>query len=394
MSRFLGPIIGGFLFLVGALGYIYYGPPHHTHFVTRTSLYRSYLGPGLDKILAEKGAEGISVGYLNRGIGELTFRSSSALVFKPAREGQRFFGGTVVSTGPKSGGSITLLDESIIELSENTTVILELPEVSDTGTVIDLQVISGTLSAEKKSSQAVQLKVSNQKTQTEVIKKEKIVMMSEPVSVSNEKNEAPISLVPKVSPVATVTTNTPVPSGLENLRSSVVSAPSPLDIPLQSQESLSLETGELSLEGSTEQSFVDREPTALPEPEPDWPEVILAREIPVVRKKKIVRVKEFEAPPELNDLSNALFALKKGKNQESQRYLAKSLTRPGYFKGSFNSASKFALDGILQNYIQNKECDLAYSVLENAQSVYSSSKEATDWIQGWKVRSIKSCGNL
>jgi hypothetical protein len=392
MSRYLGPLLGLFLFLFGAVGYVYYGPPHHTHFVTRTTFYRKALGPLLDRFLAERGVDGFAVGYLNAGEGELSYRGTSSLVFKPAREGQRFFGGTVVSTGPSSKGAITLFDDSVLELAENTTVILEIPQVSELGAVVDLQVVTGSVSAEKKSAQNIQIKVSNKKTQAQIVRNQKVVLAeeSEKAIPLTQFADAP----PATTPQSTSIAATPDP-GLESLQSKVLTTPTGGDLKLLEVPSdLAFEAPTLQIEGEQIPDSADRQLAALPDPEPDWPDEIAPRAIPKRKKKIVVQVKEFEPPPEINDLSNALFAIKKGDSVSAQRHLASSLTRKTYFGKTFNPASQFALNGILENYLKNKECDLAMAILENAKQAFAKSKDAQNWASGWQIKSIKYCGKL
>ncbi len=379
MSRVMSPLLGFFMFLVGAVGYLYYGPPHHTHFVTRTDFYRRTLAPLLDKFLAEKGVEGFSVGYLSQGQGDLSFRDSSALVYRPARIGQRFFGGTVVSTGPESKGLITLFDDSVLELEPNTTVILDVPELGELGAVIDLQVVSGAVNAQKKSTKNIQLKVTNKRPE------------SKP-KINNEELVVPVS-----TGLGSLNETAQKSENLEQLQDSGVQAPESIQLDfaaLDSGAEFQFEVPELTIEGPADNQQITRELASVPEPEPEWPLEIAPRFVPRRKKRTVVKVREFEAPPEINALTNALFAQKNGKTSQAHRYLAQSLTRKDYFGTTFNEASRFAINGLIENYLANKECDLAIAVIENTKTAFEKSATAQEWVQSWKIKSIKSCGQL
>src|SRR5690606_37951561 len=100
MGKYLGLLLALIMVTVGGFGYVYFGPPQHTRIISRTDFYRNHVGPLLDRIFLSNSQNSVSVGYLLESRGDLTYRPSSELVFLPARDGQRLFGGTLVSTGP------------------------------------------------------------------------------------------------------------------------------------------------------------------------------------------------------------------------------------------------------------------------------------------------------
>ncbi len=397
MSRILGYLLGGILIIIGGLGFIYFGPPQITKHITRTQFFKNFLGPKLDKIFLIDQSNSFSIGHLDETEGDLTYRPSSELVFLPAREGQRLFGGTLVSTGPNSKGTITLIDDSELVLEENSTILLEIPEDFEISGAMDLQVLSGSVSAERKqegtaAAKSIKVNLVNTAGQRQELKREKLVIVAkdqiaQPKQEEIAKDEPVIASNLQGIPTAGAAQAAP-PSelSLESIQSNLsVDQLGPLS--LDSGESSALSTGELGLNEE------NREPASIPEIQPDWPTAIEPRLVKKREPKRVIRIRQFDPPPEESDLARAIFALNQGKRSLSQRYLARALTRKDYYTGTLNPATRIALEGVLENYLAAKDCELASYFFANAERAFSQNESGSSWIKLQKVRLIRQCSS-
>lgn len=381
--------------IVGGLGFVYFGPPQVTKYITRTAFFKNVLGPELDKIFLINQSNAVAIGLLDQADGDLSYRPSSELVFLPAREGQRLFGGTLVSTGPNSQGTITLLDDSELKLDENSTVLLEIPEDFETTGAMDLQVLSGSVSAERKNAAPTQKQIKinllNSKGEKREFKREKLVIAAkEPLPPQEPEPTALAPIVPNplVESSSTAVTNAEQ-GGLQSLQSNLESVTSESPISLDSLGPTSLSTGELGAEPPVD----NREPAAIPELEPEWPSAIEPRLVKKREPKRIVRIRQFDPPPEQNDLTRAIYALNQGRRSLSQRYLARALTRKEYFSENLNTATKFALEGVLENYLAVKDCELAGYFVSNAEKAFKPSDSNQSWMKLLKIKYVKTCSS-
>ena len=189
-------------FFVGGMGYSYFGPSEYTSFVTSRSFFRMYWIPTLDRLLSASGDHSVTVGLLDEGAGELSYRPSSELVFLPARVGQRLYGGTLVSSGEGSRAVITLNDTSKLVLEDNSTVLLESSDEGVEAGSITLKVIKGSVSAEQTEKSTANVKIVTPKGVSKTLSSKKVVVVStqrsiDPRSISPVHRLAAIEEQPK-----------------------------------------------------------------------------------------------------------------------------------------------------------------------------------------------------
>jgi hypothetical protein len=180
ISKVLTAFASGLFLLFSTIGFLYFGPVEHTGFISRGAFFQQKIAPYFDVLFSTADSDGVMIGYLSSGDGDLTFRPSSELVFLPARVGQRLSGGTVFSSGEESSALITLVDNSQITLEPNSTVLLDAPKgATDDGGTVSLKVIKGAVSAEKKNADSkINLRIVTPRGRVTKVTKEKLVVVA------------------------------------------------------------------------------------------------------------------------------------------------------------------------------------------------------------------------
>src|SRR4051812_42827787 len=97
-----------FFSIFAATGYLYFGQSQISSELSKLGPFRLYIAPIFDRLLSMGDSNTMTIGSLLNSSGELNFRSPSELVFQPAREGQRFPAGTLISSGDTSRAVIAL----------------------------------------------------------------------------------------------------------------------------------------------------------------------------------------------------------------------------------------------------------------------------------------------
>jgi hypothetical protein len=191
MLKYLKHFFIGLFLGIGLIGYTYFGPPKYTHSLKRSYVFQTYISPTIEKMLSGTGEPQETVAFLKAGNGDLSFRPRSELVFRPAGEGQTLFGGTLVSAGPNSRATITLIDDSTLTLESNSTILLEEPERNATEKSITLKVIQGTIAAQKEQSSKLNVKIVSAKGVVKSVSKDQktVVIAQKKKTVSGDNSK-------------------------------------------------------------------------------------------------------------------------------------------------------------------------------------------------------------
>ena len=376
---------------VAALGYVFFGPAEHTRVVTETEVYRMYLLPVFNRLMALTGNETEVVGQLVKAEGEVQYRASSELVYQRAQSGQRFTKRTLVSSGEKSRGVVSLIDESKIELEENSVILLDIKADQKTGlSSLTLKVVQGAATAQKSATSKMQVKIINSKGEEKALSQEKVSVIAprKVKSVSATKAEKNISsetdeyIGPAVDNLAQLQQKLEEQKVAE-LNEQQILQQAKLEEEMKAKEAEQKARAEAGINDEAEALRMAGRIPASVAPLIDIPDRIPQR----VRKNGLTR---WTAPPVENHLSRAIYAQKIGKPREARRYMALSVTTPGYFGKDFNDATRVAVEGLISGYLQHKDCRQARDTLSNVQRRYSSSSSAQDWASRWKLKISKS----
>jgi hypothetical protein len=397
--------------LFGAVGYVYLYP-RQAGFVTKTDVYRFYVGPNLDRLFAFGGQESATVGYLVEADGDLSYRPASELVPLPAFDGQRFGRGTLVSTGDGARATIALYDDSKLQLEPNSTILLEAPGEGFEVSSITLKVIGGSVTAEKSAASQVDIKVITPRGTVKALTQEKVAVIAPRKVVTADKPDALRNLGAETEefvgaldkPLAEIERKMEVEkqaklaelqkqielSALETEKARIevappLSTPEPAPAPAVAKTEEAVVVPKL-LPPSTRRS-ANRLPASIPAPEAasDSKLEVAALAPETVSSRRRDPSARWTKPPEGNALSEAFYADRKGRGAESKKILARSLTQKSYASNeAFADATRVALDSLLEGYVANGNEKLATQTLKNVEKAYSADPSAVSWAMEWR----------
>ena len=474
-------VLSIFFLMFALLGYSYFGPPYYTHYLTSNVIFRRYIGPAMDRMVLSGQQENISVGYLSLARGDLTFRPSTELVFLPAREGQRFYGGTLVSSGEQSDATITLADNSHLSLAANSTVYLEYPQGGMENGVIQLKVIKGTVEAEQTEADSkLRVKLVTPRGRVARVERRKLVVVA-PTQIIDPRKRNPAQLLSDLKPKQEFVGIVDEAPAVKDIEKALIEG-RPLNV-VQRKEIFEKIDPELEAElnrprntvkvlplipGASSAIKVADEPAtsitpsttstlvapavvpaiapavvappalppvavvtppviAPPAPTPPVPtfkptvsaprpvartlprklprmpaavekplvvaQPAVERRAPIEERKAKPRqnVKSFEAPPSGSELSGAMFAAKQGDKDTAKRLVASALTKSEYGTSAFNDATRFAVDELMQGYMDSNDCPQAKNTILNVSRAYPNNDDAKTWSKKWRDTYKQKC---
>ncbi len=357
--------VGLLVFLaLAALGFVYFGPVEYTGVVTRTDFYRYYLGPHLDRFMSLTGQGSLTIAYLFDSEGSVDFTPGNDTVTLPARPGQRFSRRTTVSTSSRSRAVIALVDDSKVTLEANSTILLDIP-TDDSTEALTLKVLGGSVTAERSATSTTQITIVSPKGVAKELTQAKLAVVT-------TKAAPGAADVAKDSQEFFGTPEEP----LEAIQSKLATA--------RREELQNADTGFEAVADAEEQARAAeaaRAPASEAEAVPVEPE----RPTSFAPRRKAASIR-WAPPPEGNDLSQAFFAERAGRKDDSKRLMARALTKPGYQGEGFSESTRVALDGLLRGYVENGDARLAQETLRNAKETYGHDAAAQDWLREWDRR--------
>lgn len=399
-------------FALAGVGYIYLYP-RQAGFLTKTDVYRFYLGPHLDKLFALGGQNSITVGYLVEADGEITHRPATELVSMPAYDGQRFGRGTLVSTGDGANATLALFDNSQLRLEPNSTILLEAPNEEGEVSSITLKIVTGGVTARKSANSQIKIKLVTPKGTTKVLAEEAVAVVaprklktaSAPDALRDLGAETEEFIGPADRPLAEIEKKLTddKKAKLAEIQSRLDAAAAELERTRQLAMTPSPVASPTAAVASTDKVvkpklvapvrhgkgarvpasvFVPEAIAATPATRSQTDENSTPQTVAVRKRDPGAR---WQRPPQGNDISEAYFAARAGKKNESSRYLARSLTQQGYASNeTFADSTRIALDSLLEGYVGGGNGKLALQTLKNVENAYPSDLSARSWATSWR----------
>lgn len=357
-----------------ALGYSYFYPSSSP--ISSQGWFANTLVPKIDSWLVSDRSKGAYSGHVLWSRGQLKFKSDSDFVFYPARNQQRFYGKTMVASGPNTEAEIEVAEGVLVQLQSSSALVIE-PQIEGRNEGPVIRVIGGAAVAKAKEGTKPKVRVVSSNGKSKVVDPKGVAVVADGAGYIGE---LPKDIKQLRDQYAKQSEQELIRQRLLKEEAARVEARKQQELAAKLKEDLLIKVEE-----------VERAPAAEPEAEK-----AVAIKIPErIKKRKFnsALVGSTKDAPKTS-VAKGLFEAKRGNQSQATRSFASALSSPLYgAKDRFGPSVQVALDGLLESYELNGKCSLAKETISNAARQYSSDPQVLIWSRAWQVRlnSSKTC---